>query len=158
MELKINMNVPSCTTAVFIYLQHASYQDDIPTRDPGTKMYYSPERLSMNSLKGGNVQDSMLSLFPDDDSGFKYVSRMVIINPAVSLALRPGEISVKLCIFLRIALIFIHHFLVYSYVYTPTNKLKGGISKFLFVLFVSKCLWSELLPQFLCCQHKPAVT
>lgn len=138
MKSKINITVPSCTTDVFIDFQHASYQDDIPTRDPGTKMYYSPERLSMNSLKGGNVQDSMLSLFPDDDSGFKYVSMLVIINPAASLALRPfsGELP----------LIFRHHFPVYSYVHTPTNKLKGVLSKFcLVVLFVSKYLWSELL-------------
>lgn len=54
---------------VFLCLQRGDFVDEIPTRDPD--MYYSPERLSMNSmnsLKGGN---SMLSLFPDDDSGFK---------------------------------------------------------------------------------------
>ncbi|XP_052283597.1 girdin-like [Dreissena polymorpha] len=51
------------------------YVDEVPTRENG-EMFYSPERVSMNSLKGGgNVQDSMLSLFPDDDSGFNSTLR-----------------------------------------------------------------------------------
>ncbi|XP_053405161.1 myosin heavy chain, non-muscle-like [Mercenaria mercenaria] len=54
--------------------------DQFPTRENG-EMYYgsqmqlSPERTSLNSLKGGNPQDSMLSLFPDDDSGFNSTFR-----------------------------------------------------------------------------------
>ncbi|KAL4227571.1 hypothetical protein ACF0H5_013014 [Mactra antiquata] len=54
--------------------------DEIPTRDTSNTMYYnsqniSPERSSFNSLKGINPQDSMLSLFPDDDSGFNSTLR-----------------------------------------------------------------------------------
>ncbi|WAR00606.1 hypothetical protein MAR_024978 [Mya arenaria] len=55
--------------------RRGDFPDQIPTRENGDAMYYSPERTSMNSLKGGNVQDSMLSLFPDDDSGFNSTLR-----------------------------------------------------------------------------------
>ena len=56
----------SCLHSVF---QRQDCIEEVPTRDTGAAMFYdSPERLSMNSLKGGN---SVLSLFPDDDSGFE---------------------------------------------------------------------------------------
>ncbi|XP_052796435.1 trichohyalin-like isoform X4 [Mya arenaria] len=57
------------------FFERGDFPDQIPTRENGDAMYYSPERTSMNSLKGGNVQDSMLSLFPDDDSGFNSTLR-----------------------------------------------------------------------------------
>ncbi|XP_060569764.1 flagellar attachment zone protein 1-like isoform X3 [Ruditapes philippinarum] len=61
-------------------IERGDQLDHFPTRENG-EMYYgsqmqlSPERTSLNSLKGGNPQDSMLSLFPDDDSGFNSTFR-----------------------------------------------------------------------------------
>ena len=61
--------------------QRGEVADQIPTRENGDTMYFGHERTSMNSLKGGGVQDSLLSLFPDDDSGFKWVDTQTFDTP-----------------------------------------------------------------------------
>ena len=49
--------------------------DEYPTRENGDMFYGSHAHLSPggDSLKDINPKDSTLSLFPDNDSGFRYV-------------------------------------------------------------------------------------
>ena len=55
--------------------------DEYPTRENGDMFYGSHAHLSPggDSLKDINPKDSTLSLFPDNDSGFRYVQKKEIM-------------------------------------------------------------------------------